>query len=327
MLPAPGRELSAAEPLEEDDLTASPNLADACNGDTRNSSRNLTLSGGGEEQLVVFAAMQRLLQRCAVGSRYQFSDDFRADGALLAEVMQVSREAVAEINQRVGNAVLTQVASNGQSGFWIEVRSMGIRAELLFRMSIERGERERGGTKFSGDINRVAGPRPGSPKGLASWRRTDHNNVGQDIRRGTESRRLGGVAARQGDAVFFGQRQQATQKLVHPFLRKIGGDRQGEEGSDRLSAHGSNVAQAPGEAAMPDRFREVPVAPKVNPFEREVGGYEYFMPWWNTQNGSVIPDADWDLGRAASAGQAANPLNQRLFGDGHDTFTIRSLYE
>jgi hypothetical protein len=89
--------------------------------------------------------------------------------------------------------------------------------------------------------------------------------------------------------VLVGQRQQSAQERIHPRLRQLSGQRQGQERSDGLAAHGGYVAETPRQATMSNRFRGMPVAPEVNVFQREVGGDQHFMTGWNPQEAASSP--------------------------------------
>src|SRR5579872_4520290 len=77
-------------------FTGSHDLPDFCNRHTGDRSRNARTWPGREEQLVVFAAMQRQLQRvdlagflCLCGSGNCFGLDACSDAAFLADVREV----------------------------------------------------------------------------------------------------------------------------------------------------------------------------------------------------------------------------------------------
>jgi hypothetical protein len=65
---------------------------------------------------------------------------------------------------------------------------------------------------------------------------------------------------------------------------------------------------------MADRFRGMPVAAKVNPFEAEVRGDQNLMVAGHAQHGAVVPDSSRNPGWAG--GLAANAGNQGLFSEG-----------
>ncbi len=74
------------------------------------------------------------------------------------------------------------------------------------------------------------------------------------------------------------QLQQAADELVHPLLRQLWRKRQRKECGPRCPAHGGNVAESAGQAAVPDRVRRMPLAAEVNVLQAEVGGDQYFVP-------------------------------------------------
>ena len=68
---------------------------------------------------------------------------------------------------------------------------------------------------------------------------------------------FGGVASGEGDVVLGGEGLQAVEEAFDPgaalrFGEQAGGQREGEEGGERGCAHGGEVAESAGEAAVAD---------------------------------------------------------------------------
>ena len=69
-------------------------------GNSGNAARYRSVRTSSEEQFVVFAPMQSLVERSAGVNRYCFRIDLRGDPGLLAEVIEVSGQAIAQVDAR-----------------------------------------------------------------------------------------------------------------------------------------------------------------------------------------------------------------------------------
>src|ERR1700733_5694937 len=126
--------------------------------------------------------------------------------------------------------------------------------------------------------------------------------------------RLGGVSAVQAYPKVAGESEQSVHKLVDPALGNAARQGERKESGDGLASHGRNIAQAARQTAMADRFRRLPVAAKMDPFEAEVRGDQNLMVAGQAQHGAVVADSSPDPGWAGRL--AANAGNQGLFGKG-----------
>ena len=102
--------------------------------------------------------------------------------------------------------------------------------------------------------------------------------------------RLRRIAAGERNFEFAGQPEQALHETVDPFLRKLAGQRQRKKNCEGLTSHGSDVAQAAGEAATAHDFRRMPLPAEVNAFQSKVGCHQDFVPGRRLQNRTVIAD-------------------------------------
>ncbi len=116
--------------------------------------------------------------------------------------------------------------------------------------------------------------------------RAEHHDVGQH-----PVRRLRGVASCEADRKSGGKFQQSRDEAIHPFLRELGGKRQGKKRGARNAAHRGDVAQSASQATVPYGVRRMPLAAKVHAFQAEVGGDQRFVPARNRQNRAVVADA------------------------------------
>ena len=133
------------------------------------------------------------------------------------------------------------------------------------------------------------------------------------------------IAASQRYAGPFCGIQQTVQELVSPALRQFRGHGQREEGRNRFAAHGSNVGESAGEAAMADRIGRMPLTAEVHPFEAEIGGDQRLCASHGVEHGAIVSngakDASW--GRAPSGwvrGKASlrDAFDKTIFRDRHD---------
>jgi hypothetical protein len=93
------------------------------------------------------------------------------------------------------------------------------------------------------------------------------------------------------DFVAAGQDQQAAQKAVYPGRRQIGRKPQGQETCQWLTAHGCNVAQAAGEAAVSHDDRRVPAAAKMYVLNAEIGGDKKLKSELEAKDGAIVTNA------------------------------------
>ncbi len=142
----------------------------------------------------------------------------------------------------------------------------------------------------------------------------DDDNVSRDLIRS------GYVAAGELHAVALCQTAKAFKKVVSPALRKLSGQGEREETSQRLASHGGNVTQAAGEAAVADAAGRVPVAAEMDVFDRKISGDEEFVAAGRVEDGTVVADSVGDGAIAALEGEAPDALNQLFFGGDQGEF-------
>lgn len=117
------------------------------------------------------------------------------------------------------------------------------------------------------------------------------------------------------------QLEQALHELVNPRLWHLLRQGERQEYGDRVAAHGGNVAEAPGETAMANGLGGVPLAPKMNSLQAEIGSNQRVVTYGDIEDGAIIPDAS---GYALSSDSpAADAGDQRFFGKRHDGLNIQ----
>ena len=114
--------------------------ADSCDRDAGDGARQAGGEGRGEEQFVVFAAMKSLGERCCRVDGQQGRIDLGSDAGLLAEMSEVGREAVAQVEGGGGHAVALEPEALDDTGLRIEVQG-----EQRFQLFGDEGRVRRGG--------------------------------------------------------------------------------------------------------------------------------------------------------------------------------------
>jgi|SRR5579863_1089870 len=201
----------------ENNLPGSRDLADWGDVNACDSRRDSLGFGSGEEQLVVVASVQCGLKidfaggLVDLGKRNGIRRNLGANSALVTDVPEVGREAVAEIDHRCGETLFTQELTNFNSRDRIEV------AEEVGPPKFSPGEQElqrsRGASQCPGHIDAVCGTRARAKDCFPFRHRTNDNNVCQNSAWG-----LGRVSPGEAHVEPIRQLEQAFQKLVNPTL-------------------------------------------------------------------------------------------------------------
>jgi hypothetical protein len=123
------------------------------------------------------------------------------------------------------------------------------------------------------------------------------------------------ISTREAHLEPLGQSEQAFDEPVNPGLAQVLRQGKRQECGDGRASHGSDVAQAAGEAAMPNDFGEVPLAPEMNPFQAEIGSNQGLVTGGYLQYGTIIPDACRNPFSASRA--TSDARNEQFFGERH----------
>jgi hypothetical protein len=110
--------------------------------------------------------------------------------------------------------------------------------------------------------------------------------------------------------------------MVNPFLRHVPRERQRKKYRHRIPAHGRNIAESPRQAPVPNRFRRMPIPPKVNSFQAEIGCDQHVVATParpQPQHGAVISKSRLDRRIFSPSRHPANLANQRIFRKPHAT--------
>ena len=310
-------------------------------GHAQDGARNFRGGRDGEEQFVVFAAVKgqvegrRRIRRAAAaalqfegqgvdGQRGFIERGGQARGA--ADMGEVGGKAVADVDH--GGRQGAEALAGGQARLGIEVRMTGFGAgEGAEALWVTRECEEFGGgsAEGAGDAEEIAGARRGAKTGRVARKLAEGDDVGEDFSLAFSgswrhfswrhfSRRLRGVAAGERDAMLAGEGQEAVEETVEPGGGKAHGQGEREEDGEGLGAHGGQIAESAGEAAMADGLGRMPVAAEVDVFEGKVGGDADFVAGSGAKNGAVVADAEahsaWD---GNGRGLAADGVNEGEF--------------
>jgi hypothetical protein len=129
---------------------------------------------------------------------------------------------------------------------------------------------------------------PRTENSRAGWNLSGNDNVCCDLR----SRR--NVTACQLDIMAAGQGKQAAQEAIYPRLREIGRKSEREETCQRFAAHGRDVAQAAGKAAVPYDCGRVPGSAEMDIFNTEIGCDQKLKSRFEPKHSAVVANSCLD---------------------------------
>lgn len=240
--------------------------------------------------------------------------NFGTHSGFFADVGDIGREAVAEVDHRRGNPLLAQKAADSNPWNRIEM------SRKILRFGSSSGkkfvQRCRRAAKSPGDVDLVARFRT----------RPQHRPPSRDVPGDNDVCinaiwRLRTIASGQGGFELFGERQKSFVKSVDPFLRQFSRKSQRKEGCGRLASHGGDIAQPASQTTVSHDFGGMPFPPKMDPFDTEIRSEEYIKLPTNPLDGAIISYAGDE--RPASSGLVSQARNEGLFGEWHAiTITI-----
>jgi hypothetical protein len=124
------------------------------------------------------------------------------------------------------------------------------------------------------------------------------------------------IATCEGHVESVSQPEQAFDEPVDPGLAQVLGQGERQECGDGCASHGSDIAKAAGQAAMPDDFGGMPLAAEVNPFQAEIGSNQRLVTGRDLQDGTVIPDARCNPFSSSCA--TSDARDEQFFGERQD---------
>ena len=152
---------SAPAARDENSLPASSDLTNLSDVNACNSGRDALGFGSGEEQLVVIAAVQCGLKIDFAGGfvdlrkRNGIRRNLGANSALVTDVPEVGRDAIAEIDHGCGETPFTQELTNFNPRDRIEVA--GEVGGPKFSAREKQFQRSGGSSQSAGDVDAVSG--------------------------------------------------------------------------------------------------------------------------------------------------------------------------
>ena len=109
------------------------------------------------------------------------------------------------------------------------------------------------------------------------------------------------IASGEGDPGVFGGVEEAVEELVGPALGQLGGHGKGKKGGEGLAAHGRNVRESAGEAAVTDGVGGMPLAAEVDAFEGKIGSDQGLSTGEGGEHGAIVSDGLENAGRGGAA--------------------------
>ena len=106
---------------------------------------------------------------------------------------------------------------------------------------------------------------------------------------------------------MFGEIEKAIEELVGPALGQLGGHGERKKRGEGLAAHGGDVRESAGEAAVTDGVGGMPLAAEVYAFEREIGGDQSLRAGEGGEEGAIVSDGVEDAGREQSGAEREAP--------------------
>lgn len=280
----------------------------------------------GEEQFVIFAAMQ-----CEVESGWRTARTRSFDGErvhwdgcrvelgrkmrLITDMSKISREAVAYVDSCVSQPRCREFGGNRESRLRKEMRMIadGLGESGKAAGSALKRQQFRGGTaERTGNVDQVSGAGSGAKQSSASPDRADQNDVEAGKLRGPR-----GVSSGKRNAALLGEREQAIEEAVDPGLAfaesgEFAGHSERKKRGQRARTHGGKIAEPACQAAVAYRLGRVPITAEVHAFQRKVGGDDDFFTLGRAQDSAIIADSEAQSGRGL-LDATADGFNKRLF--------------
>lgn len=225
MLPALGfQRLAALRSDERDGGAVGAERKDAADSGDGNAGDFAGKAGGGrggEEEFVVFSAVEGLGEGCGWVDGQGGSIDFGGYAGFLAEAGEIGGEAVAEVEGGRGERVALKpealidarlgVEVGGELRFQFPGDARRVGAGGLGRCQFGQAGEGGGGTaKGSGDVEQVAGTRAGAEQGFSAGNPANEDDVGDG------DGGLGQVAAGERGFVGCGEGEQAVEEALDP---------------------------------------------------------------------------------------------------------------
>lgn len=229
---------------------------------------------------------------------------FCCNAGLFAQVRQVSRETIAEVD--CGRGPAQQGSTCRKPRLRVQVRMSCAGADQGCESPgrlLKQRELSCRAAKRTGYVDGVADACARAKQRLLSPDRADDNDVCCKDRSRCVDGSLRGVSTRKHYPMLAGEGQQASHKAACPGACELRWQRKGQKSRNRPGPHGCDIAQTARQAPVAGGFRGVPVAAEVYLLEEQVGGDDELVTAPRAQDGAIIADTEPDGG--ASAARAA----------------------
>lgn len=306
-------------------------MPDSSHRNTINHGRDLHAPWCREKQFVIFSAVQRLRQ-CRSGMHRQsrgihFSRQLR----LFAEVRQVGRKPITQINGRSRRAPSHQPLPLFEARLWKEMR-LQLRADSsrnpacrnrlapALWLLLKQSQSHRSSPKLAGHVQQVARTRAAAKQSPSTRHCPHQHNIRQS------HWRLSQVSASQRRPRCTRKFQQSIEESIHPrsltcrCRRQFRRQSKGKERSQRPSSHRCHVAQTSRQHTVPNRLGRMPLSSEVTPIDRKVGRDAQLFVWSGLQEGAIVanpesqpkprlpPDAPPDRSQQGKLAPSAQPV-------------------
>src|ERR1035438_690703 len=237
------------------------------NADFRNrKSRQFPPWRGSEKQLIIFAAMQSLIERCAARDGDGGADEFGAYPRFQKKAPQVQREAVAKVHPSRDSS--PQGAPFPYPRYYFPPPLAVGRAAQL-----------------AGHENAVSRLRAAAQDRLASRHPSAAHHIDDHLIE------LGKISPRQRNLMFVRQRQQAFVEAVDPASRKRPRDSKRYQTEHRVAAHRGKIRKTAGQRLVANLARLVSAEREVAVFQHEIGCENEVLLRSRPQNGAIVANA------------------------------------
>jgi hypothetical protein len=283
--------------------------ADTSDGDAAEGGRHAFVLTDGEEEFVVFAAVQGLMEGCAGedGRRFDIGGNTRCE----AEPVEVEREAVSEVHG--GGSASSEIAAEGEAGFGFEVAFPG--------SAFVSGEAQSGASEGAGDIDVIAGAGGGAAEGRTGASCATEGDIGG------EDGGVREVATGEFGTGFACQGEKSVEETVDPSGGSPSGESDGEEAEAGFGAHGGDVAKSSCEGFVSDLGGSVGFAEEMHVFDEHVGGEDEFVAGGaRAKDGAVVSNTQGHAGGADFGADAIDDLLLRQHGHCTVSLCYSSLY-
>lgn len=319
MVPAERAELARSAIGHEQDCPAGGEFTDAGNGNAAEPGRHARqiAPGDGEQQLVVFSAVERtakpggaLIRRFGATSSKMIvecegkgsSVDHRACTARSAQAGEIGGEAVRNVHGSGGESVGGQPRADGEARFGAKMADEKIRtgmaSERARAFALQEIESGLCRAQATGDEDGIAGIAAAPREYAGSRRFADYGNGGVEVLV------AGNVAADQMHAEPTGGAGHAASKLVEPGACFPDGQGKRQKEIARPGSHGRQVARGASQRFEADGIGRMNTAEKMAALDERVCAHHPIAAAPRADYSGIVTNAAWNIRRVTRADAA-----------------------